>query len=97
MPWKLFFVVLLLGLVVTFAGLNAQNSTDISFGFTTLSDVPIFLSLFSSFFVGVLITLPFTFRRRGKSKKEQKEPKQKRGAKRKKKEDTPEPSPEPQP
>jgi uncharacterized integral membrane protein len=87
MPWKLFFVVILLGLVVTFAGLNAQNSTDISFGFTTLADVPIFMSLFSAFFVGVLITLPFTFRRRSKSKKEPKEPKQKRG--RNKKQDAP--------
>ena len=83
MPWKLFFVVILLGLVVTFAGLNAQNSTDISFGFTTLTNVPIFISLFSSFFVGVLITLPFTFRRRSRSKKEAKEPKQKRGRKKK--------------
>ncbi|MFP4432449.1 MAG: hypothetical protein ACOCW6_10580 [Spirochaetota bacterium] len=83
MPWKLFFVILLLGLVVTFVGLNAQNSTDISFGFTTLSDIPIYISLFSAFFIGVLITLPFTFRRRSKSNKEPKEPKQKRGRKKK--------------
>lgn len=94
MPWKLFFVVVLLGLVVTFAGLNAQNATDINFGFRTLADVPIFISLFSAFFLGVLITLPFTFRRRSKSKKEKKEPKQKRGRKKKQQEAAPTPAAE---
>jgi hypothetical protein len=36
----------------------------VSFGFYRFEEVPIFVSLFIAFFLGVLVTIPFTFRRR---------------------------------
>ena len=75
MPWRLVLFLIVLGFVVAFAGFNAGNATDISFGFHTFESVPIFMSLFAAFFLGALIILPFTVFRR--SKKKRKEPKQK--------------------
>ena len=77
MPWRMVLFLLFLGVVVTFAGFNAGNATDISFGFHTLEAVPIFISLFGAFFLGVLIVLPFAMFRR--SKKREKAPKEKKG------------------
>ena len=76
MPWRLVLFLIVLGLVVAFAGFNAGNVTDISFGFRTIEAVPIFMSLFAAFFLGALIVLPFTVFRR--SKKSRKPPKDKR-------------------
>ena len=76
MPWRLVLFLIALGLVVAFAGFNAGNATDVSFGFHTFEAVPIFLSLFAAFFLGALIVLPFTVLRR--SKKKPKQPKEKR-------------------
>jgi uncharacterized integral membrane protein len=64
MPWKLIVFLLIIGLVLAFVGFNAANTSDISFGFYRFEDVPIFVSLFAAFFLGVLVTLPFTVRRR---------------------------------
>lgn len=77
MPWKLIAFLVLLGLILAFVGFNAGNVSDISFGFHRYEDVPIFVSLFSAFFIGVLVTLPFTIRRR--STKERKRPKNEQG------------------
>jgi hypothetical protein len=37
---------------------NLPNKCDVSFGFTTIKDVPIFLSVLSSFVLGMLVTVP---------------------------------------
>lgn len=60
MPWKLvgFIVCLILG--TCFAGFNLENSCNISFGFKTFQNVPIFFSLIVAFALGVIVTLPFT-------------------------------------
>lgn len=60
MPWKLVFFIIVLALVVTFVGLNVGNTSDISFGFHSFSEVPVFISLFAAFLLGVLVTLPAT-------------------------------------
>jgi uncharacterized integral membrane protein len=62
MPWKLFFYLVLLGLILTFVGLNLGNTTDISFGFVSFEEVPVFMSLFIAFFIGVVFTLPVAIR-----------------------------------
>ena len=62
MPWKLVFYLILLGLVLAFVWLNIGNTTDISFGFASIEDVPIFMSLFVSFFIGVAVALPIAVR-----------------------------------
>lgn len=58
MPWKLLFYLILLGIVLAFVGLNLTNTTDISVGFVTFEDVPVFLSLFVAFFLGVAVAIP---------------------------------------
>ncbi len=74
MPWRMIIFLLILAVVVFFAGFNITNVSDISFGFYTVKDVPIFISLFVSFLVGTLVTLPFVVGKR--RKKSQKTPKQ---------------------
>lgn len=72
MPWRLVLFLVVLAVVVAFAGFNIQNVASISFGFYTLESVPVFLSLFAAFFLGVLVMLPFTLRKRGKKGKQSK-------------------------
>jgi len=64
MPWRLILFLLVLTIVVLFAGFNITNVADISFGIWTLHQVPIFLSLFIAFLVGCFVMLPFAVRRR---------------------------------
>lgn len=63
-PWRLIFFLVVLTIVVLFAGFNLNNKADISFGFWSLTQVPIFLSLFIAFLVGCFVMLPFAVRRR---------------------------------
>lgn len=72
MPWKLVGFIVCLVLGTCFAGFNLGNSCNISFGFRTFENVPIFFSLIVAFALGVVVTLPFTVIRR-KSAKEKKE------------------------
>jgi hypothetical protein len=38
------------------------NKCDINFGFIKIKDIPVFLTAFSGFFVGMLCALPFALR-----------------------------------
>jgi uncharacterized integral membrane protein len=68
-PFKLIIFLVILGIIVFFIGFNLSNVSDISFGFHTFTDVPIFISLFIAFAVGIIVMIPFTFtRRKGKDK-----------------------------
>jgi uncharacterized integral membrane protein len=64
MPWRLISFLVALAIFVIFAGLNAGNQSDISFGFYTFQKTPIFISLFVAFLLGALVVLPFSFGRR---------------------------------
>jgi hypothetical protein len=44
---------------LTFIILNLGNTCDISFGFKTISQVPVFITAFSSFVLGMLVAVPF--------------------------------------
>jgi uncharacterized integral membrane protein len=61
MPWKLMGFVALLVFATIFIGFNLEHRCDVSIGFTTFKDVPIFLSLLIAFALGVLVMTPFTF------------------------------------
>ncbi|MDR3160302.1 MAG: hypothetical protein LBU28_01655 [Spirochaetaceae bacterium] len=50
--------VILFGILLVFIGLNLENRCDISFGFTTIEAVPIYLTAFSAFVAGMLCTIP---------------------------------------
>ena len=68
-PWRLVVFIVLLGAVVIFAGLNINNTSDVSFGFWKIEGVPIFISLFFAFVVGVITMAPFVIGKGGKNKK----------------------------
>ena len=68
------FFLVILAIVVFFAGFNITNVSDISFGFYTIVDVPIFISIFIAFIAGALVMIPFIARKKkikpGKKKTE---------------------------
>ena len=72
MPWRLIAFLIVLTLVVLFAGFNITNESDISFGFYTLTKVPVFLSLFIAFLLGTFLVLPFAVRKRNAKASDQK-------------------------
>lgn len=73
MPWKLLLRLTGLAIILVFVVMNRQNTSDVSLGFRTFEDVPIFLSLFLAFFAGALVSIPVAVRssaRKNKSKTE---------------------------
>lgn len=73
MPWKLIFFLAILTFVVFFAGFNLVNASDISFGFATIKNVPIFISLFIAYLAGTLTMLPFMVKNKRRNKKDKSE------------------------
>jgi uncharacterized integral membrane protein len=68
MPWRLIQFIVLFVIFFLFIVFNLENKTDISFGFTKVKDIPVFLTAFSGFFIGMLCTLPFALRYRSRKK-----------------------------
>jgi hypothetical protein len=50
--------VALCAVFLVFIGFNLENRCDISFGFTSLSGVPVFFTAFTSFVLGLLASVP---------------------------------------
>ena len=73
MPWRLMQFIVLFVIFFLFIVFNLRNKCDINFGIVKVKDVPVFLTAFSGFFIGMLCTLPFalSFRSRKKSKNDQ--------------------------
>jgi len=62
MPLKLIGFIITLLIIVTFIGFNLDNTSDIRIWFTDnglLTDVPIFISFFVMYLIGVLSVVPF--------------------------------------
>ena len=59
MPWRLIVFILIFAVVLAFITFNLGHKCDISFGFITFEAVPVFLTVFISFMLGLLSTLPF--------------------------------------
>ena len=72
-PFKVILFLIILGLIIFFIGFNLTNVSDISIGFHTFEDVPIFISLFIAFAAGVVVMLPVVFFRKKKIKKDMKD------------------------
>jgi uncharacterized integral membrane protein len=75
MPWRFIGFVILCGIFLVFIGFNLENTCDISFGFTRLSQVPVYLTAFGSFVIGLLASFPIVLsfrkkRRRNGTKKD---------------------------
>ncbi|MBN2736868.1 MAG: DUF1049 domain-containing protein [Spirochaetales bacterium] len=58
MPWKFIFTIIILVLVVIFAGFNV-HPVSISFGFAQISEIPMFVCILSAFALGTIISVPF--------------------------------------
>jgi uncharacterized integral membrane protein len=59
MPWRLIVFILIFIVLLAFITLNLENKCDISFGFAKIAQAPVFLTVFMSFILGFLSTLPF--------------------------------------
>jgi uncharacterized integral membrane protein len=66
MPGRLIVFIVLFLVFFLFIVFNLENKTDISFGFTKLPDIPVFVTAFFSFLAGMFCTFPFIFRKRKK-------------------------------
>ncbi len=66
MPFRLFFLAVVMVLLVAFIGFNIENRCDVSFAFYTLEDVPVVVTILSSFALGLVASLPFALRRRNR-------------------------------
>jgi uncharacterized integral membrane protein len=69
MPWRLIGFIIIFGVFLAFIAFNLGNTCDISFGFHTFKAVPVFLTAFTSFILGMFCTVPFMFGVRGKKKR----------------------------
>lgn len=52
--------------LLVFIGFNLENKSDISFGFTVIHDIPVFLTILASFSAGLLSAIPLFLIRRKK-------------------------------
>lgn len=68
MPWRLIGFIILFAFFLVFIGFNLENRCDISFGFFKLSQVPVYLTAFSTFVLGMLWAVPYIVSLRFKRK-----------------------------
>ena len=59
MPWRLIQFIVIFAVFLLFIMFNLDNRSDLSLGFYTFRDVPVFLTAFFSFVCGLLLALPF--------------------------------------
>ena len=59
MPWRLIMVIVIVAILLSFIGFNLSNTCDISLGFKTFPNVPVYLTIFGSFLLGMICSLPF--------------------------------------
>ncbi len=68
MPIKLIGTIILMVIVALFTGFNLDNRCNIWL-FHTFEQVPVYITILGSFVAGVIVTLPFTFKKCPKEKK----------------------------
>ena len=56
---RLLAFIIVFALFLAFIVFNLENKCNVSFGFKTFEDIPVFLTAFSSFVVGMLFAVPF--------------------------------------
>jgi uncharacterized integral membrane protein len=57
--WRLLGFILIFAVFLAFIVFNLDNRCNVSFGFTMLKDMPVFITAFVSFFLGMLCAVPF--------------------------------------
>jgi uncharacterized integral membrane protein len=79
MRFRMILFVIFICFYALFAALNLSNATDINFGFTSFSHVPIFLSVTVAFALGAIFMLPFMFGHKKERKEKPVKEKKKKG------------------
>ncbi len=79
MRFRMILFIIFICFYALFAALNLSNATDINFGFTSFSHVPIFLSVTVAFSLGAIFMLPFMFGRKKEKKEKPVKEKKKKG------------------
>jgi uncharacterized integral membrane protein len=72
--WRLIVFIVIFALFLAFIVFNLDNRSDVSFGFTTFGEIPVFLTAFSSFMLGMLFCIPFFLSIKKKRKNDSHEP-----------------------
>jgi uncharacterized integral membrane protein len=72
MPWRLIVSIVVFAIFLTFITFNLDNRCDINLGFAKFSNVPVFLTVFTSFVFGLLCALPIAYRLKGMRKGQEK-------------------------
>jgi len=62
MPWKLIAFIVAVALILAFVGFNLENSADVSLVFVTFTAVPVYVTMLTSFLLGLAVSIPFSFR-----------------------------------
>jgi len=68
MPWRLILFIAVFAVFLGFVTLNLDNRCNINFGFTQFEQVPIFLTVFITFSLGLLCATPLALLLRRKRK-----------------------------
>jgi uncharacterized integral membrane protein len=68
---KMIGFIVIFAVFLVFIGFNLGNSCNISFGFRVFNDVPVFITIFGSFVVGMICAIPFILSFRGRKKSKQ--------------------------
>ena len=64
---RLIAFILVFALFLAFIGFNLENKCDVSFGIKIFSEVPVFLTAFFSFVLGMVFAVPFLLGRMRKN------------------------------
>ena len=75
MPWRLILFIIVFAVFLVFITFNLDNRCDLSFGVFKFEKVPVFITVFTSFFLGLVCSLPFVLfakRKRGEKTKKEK-------------------------
>jgi uncharacterized integral membrane protein len=74
MPWRLIIVIAIGVVFLGFIGFNLENTCNVSFGFHTFENVPVFLTALSSFVLGMVLTLPLVISFRSAARRKKQDP-----------------------
>jgi len=58
MPWRLIIMILVVAVFLVFVTFNLENKCEINFFGAKIPDVPIFITIFTSFVFGLLCSIP---------------------------------------
>ena len=71
MPWRLIGIIAVFALLLGFIGLNLENTSNLHLGFKEFDNVPVYITVFASFLLGLAFSIPFFVSKTLKKHKEE--------------------------